>query len=768
MVGRRAGTSRTVICLCAGLLTLPAIGSLRHDAAADGTGPAFHNTALSGGGFISMLARSPAGTLIAGGDTQGFFRSVDGGETWTPQDAGLPSSGYNVAALLWVAGTWYAAVGDGGSGGIATSVDDGVTWTEFPHASAPAPPDFDGSNLPGQSGHPRATGNLLATDGSFLYAAAFGRGLQRWALNSPSPGTGWQCVALCTSYLNALTLDGKGDAFVSVISRTGASNGVDEVTAIATHAATKALSAKKGVSTGVQELLSLGSRVYSAGANGIGYWTGGSWFTLDSSSHWYTLSGYETASGKTPVDVLYAATYAGHGANDVERLMVTGTSVAITGLVSIGSVGSTIEGTSTTWWESTSAGTGEQNLGPEAMIGGCPSSTSPLCGGNSVDFYVGSSILSLTQNGGTPDVLLVGGRSGIWHADPSTTPEWLPAVSGLDSTFDLDVAVDPANGANVAASDVDWSVLASTDDMADIDGTMAPPLFAPGSGTGYAVAWDTSVTPSALIASGGNRTKNAQGSIWYDATWATGGPWVSLPLPAGVSTRPIALASEATSNPGVYMLLAAFQKTGVYAFIGSGATGTWTLVPSALSGGPSVSPGDPHGVSLALAFDRSAVFMYDTGTHAVWESTFNGTAFAPWAELYADTGPAPGRGWVAADPNEPTVVWLSNTHGLGDIDTATCTAPCAPTWVTTGVGGPLATYTNFTTGDYVYMASGGATPAFTEVQITNCAVSCPNPTSFVDPYFDEVASNAIALAAGSDGSVYLATQGNGIAVATAP
>jgi hypothetical protein len=768
MVGIRAVTSRGLAGLCAALLTLPAIGLLHHDVAADGTGPAFHNTGLSGGGFISVLARSPTGTLIAGGDTQGLFRSVDGGQTWTPEDAGLPSSAYNVAALLSVAGTWFAAVGDGGSGGIATSVDDGVTWREFAHASAPAPPDFDGSNLPGQSGHPRATGTLLAAAGSYLYAAAFGRGLQRWALNSPSPGTGWQCVALCTSYLNALTLDGKGDAFISVISRTGASKGVYEVTGIATHAATKALSAKNGVSTGVQELLSLGSRVYSAGANGIGYWTGGKWFTLDTSSHWYTLSGYETASGTTPVDVLYAATYSGHGANDVERLMVTGNSVAITGLVPIGSAGSTIYGTTTTWWESTSAGTGEQNLGPEAMIGGCPSSTSPLCSGNSVDFYVGSSILLLTQNGSAPDVLLVGGRSGIWHADPSTTPAWLPAVSGIDSTFDLDVAVDPENSANVAASDVDWSVLASTDDMADIDGAMAPPLFAPSSGTGYAVAWDTSITPSALIASGGNRNKNAQGSIWYDATWATGGPWVSLPLPAGVSTRPLALASEATSTPGVYRLLAAFQKTGVYAFTGTGTAGTWTLVPSALSGGPSVSPSDPHGVSLEWAIDGSAVFMYDAGTHAVWESTFDGTAFAPWAELYADTGPAPGRGWVAVDPNTPTVVWLSNGHGLGAIDTATCTSLCAPTWVTTGTGGPLATYANPTIGDFVYMAADGATPAFTEVQVTNCAVSCPIVTAYVDAYFDEVAGTAISLAAGSDGSVYLATQGNGIAVATAP
>jgi len=769
VLGRtRTRLNRTLAYACASLLTLPATGLLQHPAAADGTGPAFQNTALSGGGFISVLAESPAGTIIAGGDTQGFFRSVNGGQTWSPENLGIPAAAYHVAALLWAGGTWYAAVGDGGNGGIATSADDGITWQVFANASAPAPPLFDGTNLPGQTGQPRATGDLLADDGTFLYAASFGRGLQRWALTSPSFGAGWQCVALCTSYLNALTLDGKGDAFVSVITRTGASQGVDEVTHISSKAATKALSAKKGISTGVQELLDLGSRVYAAGANGIGYWTGAAWSTLDSSSHWYTLSGYEVTSGKTPVDVLYAATYSGQGTDDVERLAVTGTSVAITGLVPPGSVGVTIDGTSTTWWESTSAGTAGQNLGPKAMIGGCQSSTSTLCGGTTGDFFAGSSILPLTHNGTTPDTLLVAGRSGIWYDNPPATPQWVPAVSGLDTTFNLDVAVDPANSADVAASDDDWNVLASTDDMADIDSNVTPPLFASTNGIGYAVAWDASVSPSALIASGGSRAKNAQGSIWYDAAWAGGGPWTKLPLPAGVSTRPTALATMATSTPGVFVLVAAFQGTGVYAFTGSGASGIWSLIPSSPSGGPAFSPSNPHGMTIVWALDGSAVFMYDDGTHAVWESTFSDTTFGPWVELYADGGVTPGPAWITTDPSTPSIVWLANTNGLGYIDTTTCADPCTPVWVTTVGGGPLATYTNATTGDYVYMATGGATPSFTEVQVTGCAVACPAPATFVDPYYAEGAGNPSALAAGGDGSIYIATQGNGIAVATGP
>lgn len=737
-----------------------------HPLTAHASGPVFRNSSVTGGGFMSVLAQSVGGTLIAGGDTQGFFRSVDTGKTWTPQNAGIPTSAYHVAAILPLDTAWYAAVGDGANGGVARSLDDGLTWAVSGHAGASSPPVFDGSNLPGQMGQPRATGDLLASDGSFLYAASFGHGLQRWALSSSTLGGGWQCVALCASFLNSMALDGMGDAFVSAISRTGTSQGVYEVTGLGKRTRTIALGTQGAISRGVQELVSLGARVYVAGASGIGYWSHGLWSTLERSSHWYTLTGYEATSGGKPVDVLYAATYAGHGANDVEQLTVTGATAAVRGLVPPGSVGAALYGTATQWWEASSAGTAGQNLGPQSMIGGCPSSTSALCAASTADFYAGSSIVALTHNPGAPDILVVAGRSGVWYYDSSATPAWLPAVTGLASTFDPSVAVDPANSADVAASDVDWNVLASTDSLNDVDGAVRPPLFSPNNGIGFGVTWDASVSPSALIISGGSRATNTLGSIWYDAAWATGGAWTAVPLPTGVSSRPIAIASRALSA-GVYVLLAAFQGTGVYAFTGSGASGTWTQVPSGATGAPSVSPSDTHGLSLAWASDGSAMFLYDAGTHAVWQSTFDGVAFAPWIELYADSDPTPGRGWVVGDPSAPTELWIANRHGLGFIDTTSCSSDCTPTWVVTSAGGPLATYSS-ANGDYVYMADGGVLPSFWEVQVTQCTVSCPVAAGFADPYYQTVAASPVALAAGTDGSVYLATLGNGIAAGITP
>ncbi len=766
-MGDSKRVSRWLAILGAAMVACPAVALADPSTPATATAPVFSNAAVSGGGFISVLAAAPSGTLIAGGDTQGFFRSVDGGVTWTPQDSSLPMTAYNVAALLPLNTAWYAAVGGGGSGGVARSTDDGQTWTAATHTkSSGSPPTFDGGNLPGETGHPRATGNLLASDGSYLYAASFGHGLERWSLQSASLGAGWQCVALCTSFFNSLALDGHGDAYVSVIAKTGQSKGVYEVLGLAPGARTKAISSRKGVSTGVQEMIVLGSRLYVAGASGIGYWSAGTWFSLDPSPHWYTLTGYETVPGSAPVDVLYAATDAGRGVNDVERLAVAGTSVGITGLVPNGSVGSTIYGTSIPWWEATQAGTAGQDTGPESMIGGCPSSSSTLCAATTLDDYVGSSILMRSRSGSGPDALLVAGRSGVWNYAPSSSPEWLPAVQGLDATFDLGIAVDPANSANVAAADSDWSVLASTDDFRTVDDAVLPPLFTPSSGSAYALTWDTSVSPSALIVAGGSQATNALGSLWYDAAWATGEPFSSMPLPAGVSTRPIALTVNATGQ-GTYVLVAAFQNAGVYAFTGSATVGSWTMIPAGPGGAPSVSPKDPHGVSLTWAVDGSALFMYDTGTHGLWSSAWDGSSFASWVGVYADRTATPGRGWTVADPSSPSVVWVSNTNGLGFIDTALCSTGCTPNWVTSAMGGPLAA-SRSASGDRVDMAGAGASPSFTEVQVTGCAIACPAVAGFADPYYADVARNPAALAAGSDGTVYVATLGNGIAVASAP
>jgi hypothetical protein len=80
-----------------------------------------------------------------------------------------------------------------------------------------------------------------------------------------------------------------------------------------------------------------------------------------------------------------------------------------------------------------------------------------------------------------------------------------------------------------------------------------------------------------------------------------------------------------------------------------------------------------------------------------------------------------------------------------------------------GVGGPLAAFAG-AGGDGVDMAGGGTQPSFWRVQVTGCAGACPAVTQVDDPYYASVTGNATALAVGGDGTVYVATLGNGVAV----
>ena len=90
MVGNGNRVIRRLAILGSLALVLLAVAPTSPRVRAAGTGPTFRNSAVSGGGFIGVLDQSTAGTLIAGGDTQGLFRSADGGQTWTRSPPGSP------------------------------------------------------------------------------------------------------------------------------------------------------------------------------------------------------------------------------------------------------------------------------------------------------------------------------------------------------------------------------------------------------------------------------------------------------------------------------------------------------------------------------------------------------------------------------------------------------------------------------------------------------------------------------------------------------
>ena len=144
----------------------------------------FASGPIHGAGFMTVMAELPSGRLVAGGDSQGFFVSDDGGRSWFSRNVlrggADPFASRGVASILVapVAGasgrsvpTLFAAVGkrDQPTAAMLRSDDNGETWVVDNGGKGIW---FDGGNLPGASTpRSRATSRLIAIADRGPYAA---------------------------------------------------------------------------------------------------------------------------------------------------------------------------------------------------------------------------------------------------------------------------------------------------------------------------------------------------------------------------------------------------------------------------------------------------------------------------------------------------------------------------------------------------------------------------------------------------------------------
>jgi photosystem II stability/assembly factor-like uncharacterized protein len=141
------------------------------------------------GGYIPALAATPRGTLLAGTEG-GLFRSVDGGDSWTPSDAGLPwpCCNYNIFALAATATSVYAGTW---GGGVVRSDDDAESW--MPTAAIP------------NDGYPVVQALAACRYGEEVYAGgSFG------VVRSTDGGASWETIndGLPATWVKKLALRG--------------------------------------------------------------------------------------------------------------------------------------------------------------------------------------------------------------------------------------------------------------------------------------------------------------------------------------------------------------------------------------------------------------------------------------------------------------------------------------------------------------------------------------------------------------------------------
>ncbi|HEY0193022.1 MAG TPA: hypothetical protein VGC42_18020, partial [Kofleriaceae bacterium] len=464
---------------------------------------AFANSGLDGAGFQNVIAASPfrdangKRPIIVGADIAGVHRTLDGGRSWLPSNRGLGDP--HVASLMFsdaVAGKVYAAT----DSAIAVSTDFGVTWTRRAGAV-----DFDanGSYLVTGSGeHPRPTGALLAqvTSGTtkYLWAATATQGLKR----SVNDGASFDAVALAGEHLRSVAVDpANPDRLYVAVAHKGL-----YVSSNARGAMTFTLAA--GSPDIPEELSFVHGKLYvAAHAAGL-FMYDGSWHPLNTGipagALWESITGRVDSAGNT---VLYAGCAIVQGGKAVMKSTNGGATWTAISTGSGVTVGSTLFGSSLTWWASDSS----------YLRFAAPS-------------YVASQILIDPDDA---NGLLVAGRGGVWHGEQSgTATAWLPAHHGLVVTVNMITVADPRLPARVYIGSMDYTFLGSQDHATTIQRSV--PDGAPTTGDVIALDPDTAAgQPSTVFLGASERGDNTGvGAVWSSVDpFAGTGNWQSEGLP---------------------------------------------------------------------------------------------------------------------------------------------------------------------------------------------------------------------------------------------
>jgi hypothetical protein len=159
------------------------------------------------------------GEIYAATDTQGSFRSFNGGLSWQPCNDGIGqvANGVNQAALriskVETTGgisAIYTACGDGGAGGgLLVSSDKMLHWAVRSTAV-----QFAGNHGINNVDYPRSTGRLIEEDTSFLYVGTYAKGVARSASQGADDFPVTFTATGSSGYVRAVFLDSGGTLWV--------------------------------------------------------------------------------------------------------------------------------------------------------------------------------------------------------------------------------------------------------------------------------------------------------------------------------------------------------------------------------------------------------------------------------------------------------------------------------------------------------------------------------------------------------------------------
>ncbi|HVW31415.1 MAG TPA: hypothetical protein VHL53_02645, partial [Acidimicrobiia bacterium] len=638
-----------------------------------------------GGGYMNFVKFHPTDPqrVLLVTDIGGLELSTDGGTTWTPRSRNVSDM---VAGVAWNparANVAYALAGSGsaGTGGVMVSTDGGVTWT----MSSTVPTGFS-NNTPAKDGlpnpHPRSTGQLLAVDapGGFLYAGTYKQGLMRAPLDADGKPGAWTTVALAPIgskpyFIRGIALDDADPTVVYVATfPSSAGSGAGKVYRISgAGGATPVVSEMTGGPRQAEEVRVLGGNLYAVANDKAGAGVGA-----------FRLAGAAAADPATPWRRIAAGP-------SVTTVTYYGLEIVKTGATTTLWVTSddAYQPTKNSAWAFLWRGVSTDDFatdGSWTALPGTGTTRNDIAGPNNppqpwwaitnnayawpgVDpAYTASAI---TVSPADPNTVIMAGQGGPWRSTDNGAT-WYPVPTGVDILVQSRVTTDPGEPATVALGSVDYRGFTSGDGLRtsryfglDLKAAGLPG----GAGEGWSVAFDQGAAgPNRPLYIGtGDRGTNTLGQVWMDPDPSDTTGWVKL-MDTDVSggRRPIGLTVvRDPAAPMVPVTIAVLQDGQVLRKIGSDPGTAWVPVTNFTS--PIVTTTWPQAVEFVWAPGMDKIYAYDRVT-GLWRSDDFGYS---WTPLY----PSPDKitnkqGFIAGDPTNENIIYLSTTAGLSVIANA--------------------------------------------------------------------------------------------------
>lgn len=621
-----------------------------------------HDHNVSGGGFQSDVTITDDGqTIYSSADVSGIFKSKDGGLLFENINEGLKSP--KVACLVITPDNneiLYAGTGNqGGSGGLFRSIDGGETWVLTDDGNNA---QFSGNHSKGSdpvpSGHPRSNGDLIVVDAG------------------TNSNTHTDDIVITGTYKDGVVIfSGGGDTQESAVNTNGfvRSIAADPVLPNIVYAAIQFSNESDNgiyeidysnisnpVSTLVyQTLRPEGLAVLSSGhvygaisEEGLVKYNGNNWFTVNtglsinnSNRQWTAVTGYV----KNNADIVYAGTNnLGGNANGTNYSNIWRSSnggSTWTALVDANNnVSDQIYGQTYDWWFRT-------NAFPQAGLGRTNSVVS------SIDVSKGSSSTWLGD-----DIIYVSGRGGIWKSE-NGGDLWEPAVYNMQATANNGVAVNHNNPTQIAIANTDYVVLETSNNFIEENISRDKPSGA--ESRGYDMIFD--LTSDDIIVGVGDRDTNnpGGGEVYKKNSSALGNP-------SGSGWSNLNLSSETNSNNGrvravtygyhngnsgtSQTILAVVEGEGVYRY----HNGNWNE-----STGVSVGSTKRSNFVWPNKNNSGVVYLLDLST-GLYRSNDGGQSWIDiWPSMNLNNNDFYNTGYLTADSNNPTTIYLSLQGGSG-------------------------------------------------------------------------------------------------------